>query len=166
MVGREARCPGPGARHPLNDQGPVHDTRREADERVVPTSRVHQILTAALSEYRTDRHGRTLPDILCEAGAAQLPVSGVGMILMSQTGPELVVAATDGPATVLEQLQLSLGEGPCVDASTWAPGAATGSAGHRPGPVAGVRTGRPRGGYRGGLHRDKLNRVGSSSLTS
>ncbi len=83
------------------------------------TSRVHQLLAAVLSEHRTNGRGRTLPDVLCEACAAQLPVSGVGMILMGQTGPEVLVAATDGPATVLEQLQLSLGEGACVDASTW-----------------------------------------------
>jgi len=37
---------------------------------------------------------------------------------MSERGPEGLVAATDGPAIAMEDLQFSLGEGPCVDASS------------------------------------------------
>jgi len=60
----------------------------------------------------------TLPSALCTACAVAVPVSGVGLALMSERGHEGLIAATDGPATAMEELQFSLGEGPCVDAST------------------------------------------------
>jgi hypothetical protein len=49
--------------------------------------------------------------------APTLPVSGVGLALMTEEGPAGMVAASDGGALQLEELQLTLGEGPCVDAS-------------------------------------------------
>ena len=61
--------------------------------------------------------GGTLPQRLCAACASALPVTGVGMALMSTRGPEGLVAATDGVATTMEELQFGVGEGPCVDAS-------------------------------------------------
>jgi hypothetical protein len=36
---------------------------------------------------------------------------------MTAEGPAGIIAATDGPAMELEELQFTLGEGPCVDAS-------------------------------------------------
>ncbi|MDJ0358240.1 GAF and ANTAR domain-containing protein [Paenarthrobacter sp. PH39-S1] len=36
---------------------------------------------------------------------------------MTDTGPLGILAATDGPAQVLEELQFTLGEGPCIDSS-------------------------------------------------
>lgn len=58
------------------------------------------------------------PARLCAACAAMLPVTGVGVALMSAGGPTgVVLAATDGLARQLEELQFSHGEGPCVDAS-------------------------------------------------
>jgi GAF domain len=58
-----------------------------------------------------------LPQRLVEACAAALPVSGVGLIVMTDSGPGSILAATDGAARVMEELQFTLGEGPCVDAS-------------------------------------------------
>jgi hypothetical protein len=58
-----------------------------------------------------------LPHRLVTACAGALPVSGVGMVLMSPNGPAGTVAVTDGSAAKLEDLQFTLGEGPCVDAS-------------------------------------------------
>jgi hypothetical protein len=49
--------------------------------------------------------------------APTLPVSGVGLALMTEEGPAGMVAASDGGALQLEELQFTLGEGPCVDAS-------------------------------------------------
>ena len=49
--------------------------------------------------------------------SGSLPVSGAGLALMTDAGPAGTVAATDGPAAGLEELQFTLGEGPCVDAS-------------------------------------------------
>jgi len=63
----------------------------------------------------------TSPEALCqrlvEACAEALPVTGVGMVLMTDSGPAGVMAATDGPATTMEELQFTLGEGPCVESS-------------------------------------------------
>ncbi|MDO5752074.1 MAG: GAF and ANTAR domain-containing protein [Arthrobacter sp.] len=36
---------------------------------------------------------------------------------MTSKGPLGILAATDGPAGILEELQFTLGEGPCIDAS-------------------------------------------------
>jgi hypothetical protein len=48
-----------------------------------------------------------------------LPVSGVGVALMTAAGPSgVILAATDSRARQLEELQFTLGEGPCVEASS------------------------------------------------
>lgn len=71
-----------------------------------------------LSSLMEDQDTATLPERLCAMCADALPVTGVGMALMTDNGHEGVVAATDGPAKLMEDLQFSLGEGPCLDAST------------------------------------------------
>jgi hypothetical protein len=76
--------------------------------------RVAQILSDVVSPAPGRR---TLPQRLVDACAAALPVTGVGMVIMNQDGPAGVAAATDGPAAVMEGLQFTLGEGPCVDSS-------------------------------------------------
>jgi GAF domain-containing protein len=58
-----------------------------------------------------------LPERLVRACALALPVTGVGMVLMTDAGPAGIVAASDGPAAMMEELQYTLGEGPCVDSS-------------------------------------------------
>lgn len=73
-----------------------------------------QIL-ASLMDGNPD--GLTLPQLLCERCAVDLPISGVGMALMTDEGHQGVVAATDGLARTMEDLQFTLGEGPCLDAS-------------------------------------------------
>ncbi|HEX6355908.1 GAF and ANTAR domain-containing protein [Actinophytocola sp.] len=67
-----------------------------------------------------DRGGEqsTLPTRLCVECLSALTVSGVGVALMTPDGPSgVVLAATDGRARQLEELQFALGEGPCVEAS-------------------------------------------------
>lgn len=59
----------------------------------------------------------TLPELLCARCADDLDVTGVGMALMSQAGHEGVIGATDGTARTMEELQHTLGEGPCLDSS-------------------------------------------------
>ena len=76
--------------------------------------RVAEILSAVLSE---SQDGMAMPTCLASMCARALPVSGVGLALMTDDGPAGTVAATDGSALELEELQFSLGEGPCVDAS-------------------------------------------------
>lgn len=46
-----------------------------------------------------------------------VPVTGAGIIVMSDAGPGAMLASTDGAARTMEDLQFTLGEGPCVDAS-------------------------------------------------
>lgn len=58
-----------------------------------------------------------LPLRLCRAAGTALPMTGVGLALMTLEGHAGMVAATDGPARKMEQLQFALGEGPCLDAA-------------------------------------------------
>jgi len=53
---------------------------------------------------------------LCKAAVAQLGASGVGVSVMADRGISGFAAASDLPSRELEELQFTLGEGPCVDA--------------------------------------------------
>lgn len=79
----------------------------------MPLSRVDQILMTLGQNKGT----AAMPELLCNACASDLPVTGVGMTLMTDGGHGGTIAATDGPARVMKELQLSLGEGPGMDAS-------------------------------------------------
>jgi GAF domain-containing protein/ANTAR domain-containing protein len=59
----------------------------------------------------------SLPERLCAACATALPVTGVGLAFMNDSGPVGTIAATGGAARRMEDLQLVMGEGPCVEAS-------------------------------------------------
>jgi hypothetical protein len=78
------------------------------------STRVREILRAAWVEAPD---GTDLPTSLADACVRALPVSGAGLALMTDEGPAGIIAATDGAALQLEELQFTLGEGPCVDAS-------------------------------------------------
>lgn len=63
--------------------------------------------------------------LLAEAGTApriaelcveMLDIGGAGISMVSDTGVRAVVCATDDASARIEELQLTLGEGPCVDA--------------------------------------------------
>lgn len=75
---------------------------------------VNEILSAARA---ASRDGADLPDSLVRLCARSLPVSGVGLALMTDEGPAGTVAGSDDGALQLEELQFTLGQGPCVDAS-------------------------------------------------
>src|SRR5215218_6283820 len=94
------------------------DTDRTVDDAGkgvgVASRRVAEILRAAWAE---SPDGTGLSASLAAACVRSLPVSGVGLALMTDEGPAGIVAATDGAARELEELQFTLGEGPCVDAS-------------------------------------------------
>lgn len=59
-----------------------------------------------------------LPGRLVTLCTTCVPVTGAGIIVMADSGPGAMLASTDGPARIMEELQFTLGEGPCVDAST------------------------------------------------
>jgi hypothetical protein len=73
-----------------------------------------QILAAISSG---DPAGGSLPDRLCSDCAENLDLTGAGMTLMNDAGPQAVVGASGPLASRLEELQLDLGEGPAPDAS-------------------------------------------------
>ncbi|MER5184665.1 ANTAR domain-containing protein [Streptomyces sp. NPDC002896] len=53
---------------------------------------------------------------VCTAAVAALPVGGAGLSAMSRTGASHPLCSTDDISEQLEELQLMLVEGPCVDA--------------------------------------------------
>jgi hypothetical protein len=80
----------------------------------VSLSRVREILASVMAAH-TD--AGSFPGTLCTTCQHALAVTGVGIALMNNQGPAGLVAATDGAAATLEDLQFLLGEGPAVDAS-------------------------------------------------
>jgi hypothetical protein len=55
---------------------------------------------------------------LCVGSVEHLSASGAGVSVVTDTGMRDVVFATDDVSVAIEELQVSLGEGPCIDA--WA----------------------------------------------
>jgi GAF domain-containing protein len=53
---------------------------------------------------------------LCVACAAVTEMSGAGIMLMAADGPHGSICTTDAVSALIEDLQFTLGEGPCVDA--------------------------------------------------
>lgn len=53
---------------------------------------------------------------LCRAAADALSATGVGVGLIGEAGAQMTLAASTEPTERIEQLQFSLGEGPCLDA--------------------------------------------------
>jgi hypothetical protein len=53
---------------------------------------------------------------LCRTATRELPASGVAISLLTQEGLWATVAASDTASKALEELQFTLGEGPCLDA--------------------------------------------------
>ncbi|KOU68059.1 hypothetical protein ADK57_15545 [Streptomyces sp. MMG1533] len=53
---------------------------------------------------------------VCTAAVVALPVGGAGLSAMSGAAPSHPLCSTDDVSEQLEELQLTLGEGPCVDA--------------------------------------------------
>ncbi len=80
------------------------------------SGRPAQIL-AALSAESLGPSPADLLGALVAMCAAGVPVTGAGIIVMTDSGPGAMLASTDGPARTMEDLQFTLGEGPCVDAS-------------------------------------------------
>ncbi|MFE6482858.1 GAF and ANTAR domain-containing protein [Streptomyces sp. NPDC057757] len=72
-----------------------------------------QLLVAEQAARRGARVG--VLDV-CNAAVAALPVGGAGLSAMSRTAASHPLCSTDDVSEQLEELQLTLGEGPCVDA--------------------------------------------------
>jgi hypothetical protein len=77
-------------------------------------ARANEILAKVITESAIA--SRTLPAALCQICARELPMTGAAVVLQSTAGLDRVVAATEGLAATVEELQFELGEGPGVDA--------------------------------------------------
>jgi len=62
------------------------------------------------------RAGSGSPQRIADLCVEHLDVTGAGISLVSDGGARGVICATDDLALQIEDLQLTLGEGPCVDA--------------------------------------------------
>ena len=60
--------------------------------------------------------GPKTPAEICAVAVAALELSGAGISVMTPAGHRGTVCATDDVAATIEELQFTLGEGPCVDA--------------------------------------------------
>lgn len=78
-----------------------------------------QVAVLVAAEPEDDR-GVPMPWMrrLCRAAARHLPASGVGVSVLDEGGVQEVAAASDEHCERVEELQLVLGEGPCLDAFT------------------------------------------------
>ncbi|MFE7835975.1 ANTAR domain-containing protein [Streptomyces sp. NPDC057474] len=69
-----------------------------------------------VAEHAVRRGARVGVVDVCTAAVAALPVGGAGLSAMSRTAASHPLCSTDDISEQLEELQLTLGEGPCVDA--------------------------------------------------
>ena len=53
---------------------------------------------------------------MCRAAARDLPASGVGVSMLSDGGDLMTAAASGATSVLVEELQFTLGEGPCIAA--------------------------------------------------
>ena len=60
--------------------------------------------------------GSGSPAVLCKAATTILSVTGASIMLMSRDVPVGSLCAVDGVSGLIEELQHTLGEGPCIDA--------------------------------------------------
>ncbi|MFI6495087.1 GAF and ANTAR domain-containing protein [Streptomyces sp. NPDC050564] len=82
---------------------------------MIPGSRSARI-QALVAEQAALRGARVGVLDVCTAAVAALPVDGAGMSAMSRGRASHPLCSTDSVSQHLEELQLTLGEGPCVDA--------------------------------------------------
>jgi hypothetical protein len=76
------------------------------------------VTRALLGIARTLRDDRVLAERICLAAVEGLEVDGAAISLLTASTLRETLYATDATAELLEDLQFSLGEGPCVDAAT------------------------------------------------
>ena len=79
--------------------------------------RAKQILAGLLLPGSDAGPNSELPGLLVRACAKSLAVTGAGLVLMTDTVSEGILAAAVGTAGILEELQFTLGEGPYIDSS-------------------------------------------------
>ena len=86
-------------------------------EGLIPVAELGVVTRALLNIARTLRDDRALADRICQACVAGLGVDGAAISLMTASNLRETLYASDSTVDLLEDLQFSLGEGPCVDAA-------------------------------------------------
>lgn len=86
---------------------------REAADRL---ARVRALIEAEAPTDSASVDTGTRLHLLCTALQRAVPADGAGMTIAVDGDPTLVLAASGPVAEQLEELQVTLGEGPCVDA--------------------------------------------------
>lgn len=85
------------------------------------SERLHSLLRLIDVEPAADNHSSALADRLeriCRVAVRILPADGAGITLMgSDARPIGTIAASSPPFRELEEIQFTLGEGPCIEAS-------------------------------------------------
>jgi hypothetical protein len=86
-----------------------------------PASRAHRAmpdhrLLRLLAHFSADGEQPARTTRLCVACAAATEMTGAGIMLMADDGPHGSLCTTDAVSALIEDLQFTLGEGPCVDA--------------------------------------------------
>lgn len=72
--------------------------------------------TQILAELAASVDGDVSTDLLCDVGRRVIGVTGTGIMLFAGEVPVGSVCTASHVSAVLEELQFTLGEGPCVDA--------------------------------------------------
>jgi hypothetical protein len=72
-------------------------------------------ITLLVAEQAARRGAKVGVVDVCTAAVAALPVGGAGVSAMSNTAASHPLCSTDDVSEELEELQLTLGEGPCID---------------------------------------------------
>ena len=81
-----------------------------------PAERIAVVRALIAGEKSVGEGVAGMLDRLCRAAVRALPAAGAGVSVMTQGGIREVAAVSDAASQALEELQFSLGEGPCVDA--------------------------------------------------
>jgi hypothetical protein len=87
-----------------------HDPNRHSAVRALIANELAAADDAPAAAGRTQR--------TCRAAVRTLPAMGVGVSLIADHGNPVMFAASDSRAGQIEELQFTLGEGPCLDAYT------------------------------------------------
>lgn len=78
----------------------------------MPSERLLRIL----SRLRSGTGGQPGPERLCEVAADVVGTAGAGIMLLTGGTPNGTVCSSDEVSATIEELQFTLGEGPCLDA--------------------------------------------------
>ena len=96
----------------------MSDSSRRSAEGLTPVTELGGVTRALLGIARTLRDDHVLAERICQACVEGLGVDGAAISLMTGGALRETLYASDATIDLLEDLQFSLGEGPCVEAAS------------------------------------------------